>query len=87
MVWSVDVLGWESPPTPQSIVIIRERDGETVTSSFTTSQTPTLDGSDMVLPEVAVPADAALGIYRLSFPFEAGGFSPGRPFIRFLVKS
>lgn len=86
VVWSVDVSRWGPSPTPQAITIIRETDNQDVTNAFTTTATPTASGNDIVLPEVTVPAGAALGYYRLNFPFEAGGFSPGIPFIRFLVK-
>lgn len=89
VVWKVNVSGWEIPPTPQAVVIRRERDDELVTSQFITgSGAPTLGASnELVLPEITVPTDAQLGIYRLDLPFEAGGFSPGRPYVRFLVKA
>lgn len=86
VVWSVDVSRWATAPVPGSITVIREKDSVDVTADFTATTTPTTDGNSIVLPEVTVPANAALGYYRLDFPFEAGGFSPGIPFIRFLVK-
>lgn len=85
-VWSVDTSNWQGEPVPADITIIREADNADVTAAFTSTATPTTDGDSIVLPKVVVPDDAETGYYRLDFPFEAGGFSPGIPYIRFLVK-
>lgn len=84
--WSVDVSAWAELSSVQDITVIREADDQDVTGEFTAAAAPTIDGDAIILPEVNIPASAALGYYRLNFPFEAGGFSPGIPFIRFLVK-
>lgn len=77
MTYSVTTTEWESTPTPSDITITQLSDDSDVTSAWTTTATPTVDGDVITLPKITIPADADLGLYRVDVPFTAGGFAPG----------
>lgn len=89
LTWRIDVSRYGTGvPVPDDIEIVRVSDGTDVTDIFTITSTPTVNSdNEIVLPEVTVPTDAALGLYRLTFPFSVGGFSPARPYLQFIVRS
>lgn len=87
--WKIDVSRYGTgTPVPDDIEIIRVSDGTDLTDIFTVTATPSVNSdNEIVLPEITIPTDAALGLYRVTFPFTGKGFSPARPYLQFVVRS
>ena len=85
IVYKLTTTNWESSPVASDIVITRLSDSTDVTDDWTTTATPTVASDVITLPEITVPADAQTGKYQVDIPFTAGGFSPGKPYLRLLV--
>jgi hypothetical protein len=84
---TVTTTNWASDPTPGNISITRASDGGDVTGDWAETATPAASGDVITLPKITVPADAALGRYRVDVPFTANGFAPGIPYIELHVVS
>ncbi|MCG3208619.1 MAG: hypothetical protein FOGNACKC_02230 [Anaerolineae bacterium] len=87
IVFQLTTTNWESAPTPANISIIRLKDGQDVTSQFTSTATPNVTGDVITLPKITAPGNAATGRYRVNMPFTAGGFVPGVPYVDLIVKA
>lgn len=85
IIFQLTTTNWESAPTLADISIVRVRDSQDVTSQFTSTATPNVNGDVIILPKITVPNTAAFGLYRVNIPFVAGGFSPGIPYIDLMV--
>jgi hypothetical protein len=74
---TITTTNWASAPVADDITIKQLSTGDDVTSLFTSTATPTVNGDIITLPEIDIPAAQTLGIYELNAPFTADGYSPG----------
>lgn len=86
IVYSLSVSNWiSSTPSSATVTVIREKDESDVTSTFIPTGSASISTTTITLPEIVVPSNAQLGDYIVTVEFEAGGISPGRPWIRLVV--
>lgn len=73
---AIATTAWGGSPTSPSVTITRWRDSEDVTAVLMPNGSHSVDGDNVVLKELAIPATAEVGEYRVDVQFNASGFTP-----------